>query len=104
MDAIGADLAREITARAPKDAGDLSEAAHYRVSNDGLGVAVGYSKKAGFLKKWRQAGFVSLFQEFGTKHHPAQPFIRPIWRYNLPKVVDRIDAALKRFFDRLNAS
>lgn len=87
----GKELSSEIAMRAPKDTGDLSEQAHYRVSNDKLGVRIGYSaNKAGFKRKWKKGGFKALWAEFGTRHHAAQPFIRPTWSRNLLRVIDEV--------------
>lgn len=103
MDAAGKALRDEIVAKAPKDQGDLAQAAHYRVSNDGLGVSVGFSTKSGFLRKWKAGGFVALFQEYGTRHHAAQPFIRPAWRAKIAGILDSIDATVSRVIRNLKS-
>lgn len=96
MDYAGRTIADEITANAPRDKGDLAEAATYKVSNDKLGVSVGYSQKqAGFKRAWKKGGFTALWQEFGTRHHAATPFIRPAYHAKLAQILDRIDAAVR---------
>lgn len=95
MDASGEALASEITARAPKDTGEMAEAAMHKVSNDGLGVSVGYSsKQSGFKRAWRAHGFASLWAEFGSRGRAATPFIRPAYRALLSGILDNIDAAV----------
>lgn len=90
-------LAAEVSARAPKDSGDMAAAARYKVSSDGLGVSVGYSRKAsGFARLYKKGGFKALFQEFGTEHHAAQAFIRPAWKAKIKGILDRIDAAVNQ--------
>lgn len=95
MARIGQELERAIEAGAPVFKDRMRPAAHHRVSNDGLGVVAGYSKgHAGFKKFWKKGGFVSQFQEFGTKNHRAQPFIAPAFRALLPHMLDAIDRAV----------
>lgn len=104
MQWAGKELSDGIRDRAPKDQGDLASAVHFRVSNDGLGVSVGYSaKQAGFKRLWRRGGFAALFQEFGTRHHAAQPFIRPTWRAVIRRVVDRVDTVVTNTIRNLKA-
>jgi len=95
---VGADIASELKQRAPVDEGFLRTAAHYKVSSDGLGLNVGYSQyKPGFKRLWLKGrGFESLFAEFGTKHHPAQPFIRASFRAGVRRALDSIDYAVSR--------
>jgi HK97 gp10 family phage protein len=102
MQAIGQEFEDELSARAPKDEGNLAEAAHHVVSSDKMGVAIGYSKdKPGFKRQWKRGGFVALFQEFGTSKHAAQPFIRDAWRAKVESALDRIDAARRRTVQRI---
>lgn len=99
MGQIGQQLASQLEAQAPKDEGHLSAAARYKVSRDGLGVSVGYSNtKDGFRREWKKGGFVALFAEFGTRHHAAKPFIRPIWRANIQNALTRINSAVVEAF------
>lgn len=102
MEKSGQELAKRIEDTAPKDTGGMADQVRYKVSNDGLGVSVGYSAKAaGFKRNWKRGGFKALWQEFGTKHHPAQPFIRPAFRQSLTKILDRIDDAVSNTIKRL---
>lgn len=96
------ELTAEIRTRAPKDDMDLANAVQYKMSSDGLGANIGYSaNKAGFRMKWKRGGFVALFQEFGTRHHAAQPFIRPSFRSRLRRNLDLIDDAVRRTVRRI---
>lgn len=89
------EIGQEIEARAPRNSGDLAENVTVRISNDKLGAAIGYSpNRAGFKRAYKRGGFKALFQEFGTKHHAAQPFIGPAFRSKLKGILDRIDAAV----------
>ena len=102
MQEVGQEFEDEIRLRAPKDQGDLADAAHHVVSSDKMGVAIGYSKdKPGFKRVWKKGGFVSLFQEFGTSQHAARPFVRPAWRAKIGNALDRIDAARRRTVQRI---
>ena len=104
MEDGGRELRDELEARAPKDEGDLSRAAHYVVSRDGLSVRVGYGTAPGFKRKWKSAGgFVALFAEFGTKHHKAQPFIRRSYRAKLKDILNRIDTAVNNTLRRASS-
>lgn len=99
----GKELADAIEAAAPKDTGGTADEVRYKVSNDGLGVSVGYSAKAaGFKRNWKRGGFKALWQEFGTRHHAAQPFIRPSYRKQLKAILDRIDDAVRTTIRRLD--
>lgn len=93
-------LANEIQTRAPKDEGAMAENVSWRVSRDGLSAQIGYSKRVGFKRAWKRAGFKSLWQEFGTRHHGAQPFIRPSYRALLPRILDAIDRAVNQTLRR----
>jgi len=102
MEEVGQEFEDEIRLRAPKDQGDLADAAHHVVSSDKMGVAIGYSKdKPGFKRVWKKGGFVALFQEFGTSQHAAKPFVRPAWRAKIGSALDRIDAARRRTVQRI---
>lgn len=104
MNTTGAELVAAMEAGAPRDKGDLAEAAHYKVSNDGLGLSAGYSNRPGFKRAWQSHGFVAVFQEFGTRHHAAHPFIRPAYRKVIPAALDRIDAAVASAIRKAAAS
>lgn len=47
----------------------------------------------------------AIFQEFGTEHHPAHPFLRPAWDSNKDKVLEGIKddlwAEIKKAAQRL---
>lgn len=95
FNAIGPELRDAIAAAAPKDTGRLSEATLFQVSRDELAVHVGYSKnRPGFKRAWKKGGFEALWQEFGTRHHAAQPFISPTFRSQLSRILDRVDTAV----------
>ena len=94
---IGQEGERALELGAPRDEGRLSIAAHHVVSSDGLSVKMGYSSGAGFKRQWAKGGFEAIFQEFGTKFHPAQEWIRRVWHQRVGGWLNRIDA-------RVNAS
>lgn len=100
MTSTGAVLRDEMYARAPKDEGDMSEQASFRVSRDGLSVQVGYSKRVGFKMAWRRGGFKALWQEYGTRHHAPQPFVGPSFRAKLAWILNRVDWAVNRTLRR----
>jgi len=96
MDRAGRELVAAMDAGAPKQTGEMAEAAIYKVSSDGLGVSAGYSgNQVGFKMKWRRGGFKALWAEFGTKHHAATPFIRPAYRQKLGGILTRIEVAVR---------
>lgn len=47
--------------------------------------------------------FYGLFQEFGTAHHPAQPFLEPALDRATPEFESRLVDSLNREIDRLLA-
>jgi HK97 gp10 family phage protein len=96
-------LVNEIKLRAPKDEGDMGDNVIARVSRDGLSVQVGYGNRAGFKQAWKRGGFHALFQEYGTRHHGAQPFIGPAFRAKLGQMLNRIDSAVNRTLRRASS-
>lgn len=98
---IGPDLEDALAANAPRDKGHLADAAHHVISSDGLALKAGYSQnKPGFKRMWKKGGFEALFQQFGTRHHKANPFVSRTWREKIGGYLDRIDAAVKRTINR----
>jgi hypothetical protein len=92
MKAVGVDLEAAVKANAPVDEGRLKRATHHKVSNDGLGVTVGYSKTAaGFKRKWKKGGFTALWAQFGTKRTRATKFLTRAWRSRLASNMQRIE-------------
>lgn len=90
-----AEVKAEIAQRAPVDKGKLRAEVHSQVSRDGLSALIGYSQnRSGFKRRWKRGGFEALWQEFGAKHHAAQPFIQPAFRAKLHGILNRIDAAV----------
>lgn len=96
MTSAGATLRDRMWRDAPKDEGAMADQVMFRVSRDGLSVQVGYSKRVGFKRAWKAGGFKALWQEYGTRHHAAQPFVRPAFRAELSKILDYVDRAVKR--------
>lgn len=96
-------LVNEIKARAPKDEGDMADHVIARVSRDGLSVQIGYGNRPGFKQAWKRGGFHALFQEYGTVHHAAQPFIGPAFRAKLGQMLTRIDNAVNRTLKRASS-
>lgn len=95
-------LAAEISDRAPTRTGRLENAVLSKDDKDGLSTRVGYSARAsGFKTAWKRGGFEATFQEFGTRHHAAQPFIRPAYRAVLGRILDRIDSGRKTAIARI---
>lgn len=97
------ELAATMTANAPKDSGDMAEEVTFRLSRDGLSAQIGYSKRAGFKRAWKAGGFKALWQEYGTRNHPAHKFIRPAYAQLLPTILDRIDRAVRRTLQRASS-
>lgn len=100
MEMNGTLLLNEIKQRAPVEGGDMRDTASFVVSRDGLSVRVGYSREQDFKRKWKKGGFHALFQEYGTRHSPAQPFIGPAFRAKLRDALRRIDSAVDRTIKR----
>lgn len=79
--------------KAPRDEGDLSRnivARTVRRGRDEILVRIGPTKEA----------FQGLFQEFGTKNHPAQPFMRPAFDENAQEALTRIGRQFGRGVER----
>ncbi len=84
-----------------RDPVHMRDAAHSKVSSDGLSFQVGYGNRPGFKRQWKKGqGFVAVFAEYGTKNHPAQPFVRPVWKKHVPGVLKAIDRAVDRGLKR----
>lgn len=85
-------------AQAMRETGDKAEAsAAARAANSAAGgkgrsaiTHVGPTKKAG----------QGLLQEFGTAHHKAQPFMRPTFDSDGPKMIDIIKDTLAEEIDK----
>lgn len=46
--------------------------------------------------------FYGLFQEFGTAHHAAQPFMRPAFEQSKEQALIEMTDSLRRRIDRAN--
>lgn len=93
----GKRLAQEIGRAAPRKTGRMARAVRHVSARGGMVSWVGYRKLApSFRDAWRRGGFVALFQEFGTRNMPAQPFVRPTYRKQLPWILTLVDRAVKR--------
>ena len=99
----GEEIRAEIERTAPRAEGRLAEAAHKVVSRDGLSVKIGYGNQVGFRRLWNKGGLEALWQEFGTRHHAAQPFIRPAFRAKLGDFLSRVDRAVNRTLRRASS-
>lgn len=87
----------DLKVRAPRHKGRLASAARAILSRDKLGFYAGYSKaRAGFKREWKRGGFVSLWQEFGTKLMGAQSFIKPTYNSRKARILARIKTTVVR--------
>jgi len=86
----GAEPVRESAERlAPELTGKLSESivqVILELSDSEVEIAVGPDKEA----------FWGLYQEFGTPHHPAQPFLRPAFDENQERILEAIADELRK--------
>lgn len=94
----GADIVLEDAARrAPRDQGDLASGMTKRVSRQSdaneVSVEVGPDKKQ----------FYGFFQERGTKHAPAQPFLKPALETNRERIAAAMKDVLLRGIERLSS-
>lgn len=76
--------AEEARARAPKQTGKLTGA---------IDIAVEVTAKDQVITGWvgvrrGKGAFYAYFQEVGTSHHPAQPFLRPAVFNNARRIVE----------------
>lgn len=97
---VGEPMAEEMAARAPRRTGKTAEDIRVAVSRDEAernGVALLIGARGG--KKGR--AYVARFIEFGTAHHPAQPFMRPVWDGHRPHYAADVTAALRPAYDRV---
>lgn len=65
-----------------------------------------YKDKAGrwagaFVGASREAFYGPMFQELGTKHHAAQPFLQPAFENNRATVENRLKAELRKRIDKV---
>lgn len=75
--------------------------------NGEIGVYVAVRKRKGLGGKAGARNpfdpFYWRFQEFGTKHHAAQPFMGPAFNANAERAIDIFTARLKTRIDKANA-
>lgn len=89
-----------IEERAPRRTGFLSEHITIKTkttggdddSTGGITVLVGPEKSA----------FYAMFQEFGTKHQPAKPFIGPAYEEKKDEVLETFEKELQATLERLH--
>jgi HK97 gp10 family phage protein len=90
-------IAEEAELNAPRKSGELAENILIRTARDQgqVTVLIGPARSA----------FQGIFQEFGTKNHPAQPFMRPAFDSKaveaLAIIGDRLGKNLTRAAKRL---
>lgn len=99
-------MARKMRANAPKDQGDLEESVDVQTRRPrGVDKMVGVEVFVG------PSDFTGSLQEFGTPHHPPQPFARPAFEEEaVPTIrrlhvnlIDNLTRALDRFRARQKA-
>ncbi len=71
--------------------GRLQGAIRQRISRDGFAGEVGLIGKRSFRR-----GFHGYFAEYGSKHHPARPWLRPAFDAGVDKARGAIAAAVNR--------
>lgn len=82
-------VAEDVSANAPMLTGNLSENIETEVTIENrtkAQVAIGPGKSA----------FYGMFQELGTVHMPAQPFLRPAFDANKDQVIEDVGDILRR--------
>jgi HK97 gp10 family phage protein len=87
------------SATAPVDWGDLEASVAVRSTpkrDRQFDVQIGI----GAAKRGKEAAFWGLFQEFGTAHHPAQPWLRPAWDATKDQVRDALGDELWKAIER----
>lgn len=110
-DEVSADVRKEIEESAQlieydakvlvhKDRGDLAASISYKLGRDGLSAQIGFSSR--WKRLWRAAGWRAFFEEFGTSHQRAHPFLFPAWERNKADITRRISASIKRTLNRLS--
>ena len=81
-------IVEEAERLAPKLSGELAtdiEAEPGRTNDKTRKVVIGPEKD----------DFYGMFQEFGTRHNPAQPFLRPAWDARVEDALNRLIAELR---------
>jgi len=96
-----------VSTRRPKDA-PSGRAAFARARRDG--ASVGQAREAArvagaqaaFAEAWVGPGRnpQALFQEFGTRHHGAQAFMRPAWDGRSQEALNRISIEIRNEVER----
>lgn len=84
VERAGYDVEAAAKAKSPVRTGTLRRSIHTVVSSDGTTATVGPSVEYG------------IYPEFGTRHMPAHPYMRPAFEMVMPKFLDRLKAAIKR--------
>lgn len=83
VEAATAKVERDAERRVPVDSGDLKRSIRRRIEDGGLTGVVEASE------------FYGRFQEYGTRHHAAQPFMRPAAEAEKRPFRARVRAILK---------
>ena len=68
---LGGEAEREAKVLVPVDTGNLRRSITHRVAKDRLGWFMEYGTNV----------YYGIYQELGTRHHPAHPFLRPVLSY-----------------------
>lgn len=100
----GAALEDAVKAAAEVIRSDASRRAPHRTGRLRIHVVIGDPQREGDGVKVKvgpdKEGFYGMFQEFGTRHHPPQPFLRPAFDNRREAAVNaaktRIERALRR--------
>jgi HK97 gp10 family phage protein len=75
-------ISEDAKSRAPEDKGNLKRSV--RVEKKGYGASIIADDPA------------AITQEFGTIHHPAQPFMRPAFERKATKVISKVEKRVRQ--------
>lgn len=71
--AAAEDVSSTMASLAPVRTGELRDSIETKFARDRMSARVGPGARR--RRTFRRVGWRALFAEFGTRHHPAQPFI-----------------------------
>ena len=97
--AAAEELRFEMLKRVPVRYGDLAGGIEVKLSRDKLAATVGVGAKT--TRARREVGWRAKFEEFGTIHTPAHPFVFPALKAMAPSIRKDIDKAVIRGLDTL---
>ena len=89
-----ADVESTMLSNVPRDSGDLASVIKSKPQRDKMSGIVGPGVRG--KRDMKKAGWRAKFIEFGTQHHPAQPFVAKSFYQNKDTILDRLQKGVAK--------